>query len=214
MLRNLEKELRMNNQKFSKHSKLIVLVPENEIDEVRFAKKVRSLAEYYGLDILFIGNSATYETESTNRRRLITLAGISNNGILKTDYISNFQNSWLKIIKQTYQTGDYLLCMKEINISQGLQKQHQLWKILSSKYGSNVIAIKGFMIPEKTRPLLETFEPLFYWAGIIAIFSLSFYLEANLGNHTFGWIRILGESALVVVEIFSLWIWNSLLNRG
>jgi hypothetical protein len=204
----------MNNRKQSRHSRLLVLVPENEVEEVRYARKARSLAEYYNLDILFIGNTTSYETEMANRRKLITLAGITNNGIFKTDFVSKLSNSWIKTITEIYAVGDYILCPKEIIQPKGLFNRQLLWEILISSYGSKVIAINGYVIPENSKSRQKTLLPFLYWAGIITIFCVSFGLEANLGNHSFGWIRILGEGSLVVGEIFSLWLWNLFLNRG
>ncbi|HEX7555053.1 MAG TPA: hypothetical protein VF338_00405, partial [Leptolinea sp.] len=65
----------MSNRFNKIRSKLLVLVPEDELDEVKFAKKSRSMAEYYDLDILFLGKVISFETEPFLRRRLITIAG-------------------------------------------------------------------------------------------------------------------------------------------
>jgi len=195
-------------------ARLLVLVPNDELDEAKYAKKARSLAEYYHLDIVFLGKTDSSDSELYLRRRLITLAGISRNQDILSTFTTNSRGSWGKLISSRYEPGDYILLPKEMMEIKGLVTQHYIYQELQKKYGGQAIAVIGFLITKQTIHFEKIIFPIINWAGIFAIFVISFGLEANVGSHTFGWIRILGEISLVGVEIFSLLLWNSLTNKG
>jgi hypothetical protein len=204
----------MTNRNLKTRSKLLVIVTEEELDEVKFAKKARSIAEYYDLDILFLGKVVSFETEPFLRRRLITLSGISNNNLFKTDFSTFSQKSWQKLLSQVYKPGDYILCPKEMMISSMVFTSHPLFDEINKKFGNSVIGITGLMNIHQNNNLKSMFYPVLHWVGIISILTIAFGLEANFGSHTYGWFRVLGEISIVTIEIFSLWVWNSITNQG
>jgi hypothetical protein len=204
----------MSNRSERIHSKLLVIVPEDDLEEVKFAKKARSLAEYYDLDILFLGKVTSFETEPFLRRRLITLAGISSNNILKTQFITYSNSSWIKIISNVYKTGDFILCPKELPHSRISFSRLPMVERIKNQYGDKVITVTGLMVSPKHKKMEQLIIPFLYWAGIIFILTTAFGLEASFGSHTFGWFRVVGEISLVGIEILSLWVWNSITNRG
>jgi hypothetical protein len=204
----------MTNKPEILRSKLLVIVPDDELDEVKFAKKARSLAEYYNLDILFFGIVTSSENEPSLRRKLITLAGISSNNIFKTHFLTHSNTSWLKAIAREFVAGDYILCPKEFIQTTGKFFPKSILQLIKDHYGDRLITVSGLMVQPQQKKSGKYLFPIIYWAGIIIILTTAFGLEADFGNQTFGWVRAVGEISIVGIEIFSLWVWNSITNRG
>jgi len=195
-------------------SRLLVIVPDNELDEARYAKKARSLADYYQLDIIFLGKLTESNEESYLRRRLITLSGISTTDVIASSFIVAHQRKWNSIISKEYKTGDYLLIPNDLFEIHGLFQKYNVSEEISKKYGSKTIISNDFLVPVPGSGVLKALLPVFYWIGILTILVVSFGLESSIGQHTFGWIRTLAEISLVGIEIFCLWVWNSIASRG
>lgn len=195
-------------------SRLLVLVPDHELDEARYAKKARSLADYYQLDIVFLAKLPEIIDESYLRRRMITLVGISTTDVISSKFVISHQKRWTNIIKNEYKPGDYVLIAKDLLEIHGLFQRFNVTEEFVKKFGSNAIISNEYIAPDPKSGLTRAVLPIIYWIGILAILVASFFVEANIGQHTFGWIRTLAEISIVVIEIFSLWVWNSIASRG
>jgi hypothetical protein len=195
-------------------SKLLVLIPDEDFDEVRLAKKAQSLAEYFDLDIQFIGKIDSFETEPSLHRKLVTLSGIAQTGFLTASFFSSTDHSWLKIVRGEFKSGDYILCCDEILLRGNPFSIRPLSGDLRQKYGAALLTIKGFLESADGRHPKSILMPITNWVGIFIIITVAFILEFSFGHSTFGWMRIFGEFSIVGLEILSLWFWNSLTNRG
>jgi hypothetical protein len=195
-------------------SRLLVIVPENELDEARYAKKARSLADYYQLDIVFLGKLSEINNESYLRRRMVTLAGISTTDVISSNFIISHQKRWKSIIIKEFKPGDYVLIPKDLFEIHRFFHRFNVSEEISKKFGSNAIITSEFLTPIPGTGISRAIPPIIYWIGILAILVVSFIVEASIGRHTFGWIRSLAEISIVGIEIFSLWVWNSIASRG
>jgi hypothetical protein len=195
-------------------SRLLVVVPDHELDEARYAKKARSLADYYQLDIVFLGKLSEINDESYLRRRMITLAGISTTDVISSNFIISYQKRWKSIITKEYKPGDFVLIQKDLLEIHGLFHRFNVSEEISKKFGLNTIINNEFIPANPESGIVKAILPIIYWIGIMAILVISFVVESSIGQHTFGWIRTLAEISIVGIEIFSLWIWNSIASRG
>lgn len=191
-------------------SKLLVLVTNDDLEEVKYARKARSVAETLKLDIFFLGKESSPDTASQLHRRLITLAGIAESQIVRTKYATSNEPTWIEVISNVIQPDDFVLCPLEW---QGIHSTSQNAVSLKEQYGSHLIPASG-MIHPVGNPLLRNFlTQLLNWSGILLILAVAFGLEANLDSQTMGMMRIIGEVVLVGVELFVLWFWYRFFQR-
>ena len=82
-------------------SRLLVLVPDLDLDEVDLARRVWSLAEPRSLPVLYLGMSAEPFRESLVRRRLATLAAITRDDRIQVNTRYLPVHKWLEAIHAT-----------------------------------------------------------------------------------------------------------------
>jgi hypothetical protein len=191
-------------------SRLLVLVPEEELDEAKYAQKARSLAEQLDLDIVFLGMVNSQETESLIRRKLVTLSGIASTGSSNSRFTEFKHHNWLEMSKREFKPGDYILCPKESNAADALYKAGE---VLNSQFGNNVFFTSGIITPNSREKFEEVTKQVLNWAGVLIILVTAFIVEAGVDGQTSGWVRIVCEIVLVGLEIVILWMWNLFVSR-
>lgn len=194
----------------TKTGKLLVLVPEDELDETRYARKARQLAETYKLDIRFIGLNQSAEMESQIRRKLITLSGIAGTETIGSSFTMVEASSWLDVLKKEFLPGDRILCPSEFNTNSFYMKESQETQ---AALAGKVHFVPG-MLTSSDRERVEMVTRLILnWVGILAILAIGFFLEADFDRQTVGLVRTLAEITIFTGEIGILWWWNKFVNR-
>lgn len=90
--------------------RLVVLLPENDLDECTLAQRIWSLAAPGSLDILFLVLASNQNVQAHLRRRLATLAAIIGHRQIKVSTKMAVETNWVKAVEQVWQLGDILLC--------------------------------------------------------------------------------------------------------
>jgi hypothetical protein len=191
-------------------SRLLVLVPDDELDEAKYAKKARALAESLHLEIVFVGMIRSHDTEPLLRRRLITLSGIAGIDAIKSRFIELSYPTWLDITSREFIPGDYILCPEELI---KIRTHSNPGESMQSQYGAKLIVVAGIITPMRKQRFDEILQQVLNWAGILVIMGTAFGLEASFDNQTIGITRILGEVILVSLEVGFLWFWFKFFQR-
>ncbi|GAP20976.1 hypothetical protein [Leptolinea tardivitalis] len=200
----------MNIQDNPVRSKIIALVPDCDLDEARYARKVRALATSMHMDVLFLSMVRSDEREASIRRRLITLAGIANINPIKASFATSHFPTWIEIASKEFNTGDYVMYPAEI---EPLISDDPRNESLQSQYGSRACPVYG-MITSSTKERMEYLtRQILEWVGIIVIIIGAFLLEAGFDLQVTGWIRTLVEISLLALEIGFLWFWHFFISK-
>lgn len=185
--------------------RLIVLVPDVDLDTARTARRVRELANRLDRRIQFIGLCRDEAYEPGVRRQLITLSAIARDDRIATEVKVELGTSWLKAALNNWQPGDRIACFEGQRT--GL-RQRELRSLLESKLDATVYVLP--LPPAELRRRSRTAGKFLAWPGSLAIVALFFWLQVKLtqlpqdwGHSSFLYISLIAEVGLI-------WVWNSI----
>lgn len=121
-------------------SRLIVLVPESEVDLAIAARKIWAIAKSLEGGIQFIGLCKDAAKESTLRRQLVTLSAMVGNEHVPVKSKVEFGESWLNAVKSEWRRGDVIACFAE---PPSHRVQKSLNQILESSLNATVYVLAG-----------------------------------------------------------------------
>jgi hypothetical protein len=189
---------------------LLVLVPDEELDEGRYARKARSIAESQNLAILFIGLTQSPESEAQMRRKLVTLSGIANSDSVKSDFMIHESSSWFNAVQQECDQQDFVLCPAELNTNSSLLGGTL---DLRTELAGKIYFVPGMMPSSRQERLEKITREVLNWGGILVILTVGFLLEVDFDRQTIGIAKTISEVVILAAEIGILWWWNTFVNR-
>ena len=200
----------MNTISEKKKSELLVLVPEGDLDEVRYAKKARALAETYHLDATYIGMERSAETEMETRRKLIRLSGLTEINDVHSEFTLVKGSTWPDIVARHFKAGDHLLCPRELEDALINSGQNQS---LRGRYGLDLSLVTGMISPSRDEKLERWLLNILNWAGILLILGVAFIVEIDFDRQTIGALRIAGDVMIAGLEVIVLLTWYKLFQK-
>jgi hypothetical protein len=193
-----------------KRGRLLVLVPNEDMDEVRYARKARQVAVANNLDIQFISLNHSPEDEAQARRKLVTLSGIAGTTSITSDFTLRDVPSWLDVIQMEFTAEDHILCPTEINSNSFYPKESE---DLRARLNGRVHFIPGMMTSSDRERIERITRIVLNWAGILTVIAVGFLLEVDFDRQIVGLGKTLAEIAVFAIEIGILWWWNTFVNR-
>jgi len=191
-------------------NRLVVLVPNQDIDVATFSRRIWSLAFPDRLDILLITLPGDSDYLLTAERRLTTIAAILRDPRLHIETQVFSSRSWLKIARQVWQPGDVLVCPAEQAISTGIAKRKPLGLALATALKAPVYQLKDFYQPPAPG-LPNWIKAIPYWVVLLATIAGFFKFEAVVDASVKGWIGTLLLLVIVTIEVGLIYLWTSLI---
>jgi hypothetical protein len=190
-------------------SRLLVLVPDLDIDEVDLAQCVWSLAEPRGLPVLYLGTSRDPVRESPVRRRLATLAAITRDDRIRVDTRYQPAHDWPEAIRATCQPGDLIVSPPERLLSLSVNGHGSVSRALSNTLRApvHVLPALRFDAPVDRR---QRRLRLAFWPISAAILAGFFWLQVQIDQGTDGPAQMILLSLSAVVEGGLLLLWHTL----
>ena len=188
--------------------RLIVLVPESEVDSALTARKIWELANALESRVQFLGLSKDAEHEPTVHRQLVALSAMVESDKISVESKIEIGNDWLNAVKSEWHEGDVIVCYAEQR--SGLTRR-PLSQILESNLNATVYVLGGFHQEVQVRSswIFNTFA----WAGSIGIILGFLWLQSKLGQFSTDW----AYSTLLYISLFaeagSIWAWNNLFEK-
>ena len=185
---------------FESARRLIVLVPDAEVDYAAATRRVWELANKLGAHILFIGLCKDAMEEPGLRRQLITMTAMVQDGRVYAEEGIEIGRNWMDVIKRTYQTGDMIVCFAE-------QRSGLLHKPLSQILRLNLkipVYILSGLYPQKSNSLLQ----ILAWSGLIGIVISFFLLQVNIVQLQEDWLRNILLILSIILEFRLIWVLN------
>ena len=190
-------------------TRLLVLVPDLDIDEVDLAQRVLSLTEPRGLPVLYLGISAQSIRESLIRRRLATLAAITRDNRIQVETRYLPAHSWLEAIQATCWPGDLIVAPPERALtlqSNGYRSGRKAWLALA-RAPVHILPDSVFATrPDRGRRL----KGFVFWPISLAILAGFFWLQVQIDQATSGSVQIILLSVSVLAEGGLLLLWHAL----
>ena len=188
--------------------RLIVLVPESEVDSALAVRKIWELANALESRVQFLGLSKDAEHEPSVRRQVVALSAMVGDEHIPVESKIEIGNDWLNAVKSEWHEGDVIVCYAEHR--SGLTRR-PLSQILESNLNATVYVLGGFHQEVYMRAswLINALA----WAGSIAIILGFFWLQSKLGQFSTDWAYSTLLYISLIAEAGSIWAWNSLFEK-
>jgi hypothetical protein len=190
--------------------RLVVLVPNVDVDEAALATQIWSLASPRSLAILFLGIFRGPETESVARRRLALLAAITRDDWTRVETRLEAAGNWPQLVRRYWQSGDLVVCHAEQMLSGWGGERRSLAQTIVDALNTPVYVLAGFYagLPlERPKWLMR----LLAWLPPLAVLAIFFILQVSITQGTTGWLQTGLLSFSVILEFGLLGAWESFL---
>ncbi len=183
--------------------RLIVLVPESEVDSALTARKIWELANALESRVQFLGLSKDAAHEPGIRRQLVTLSAMVGDENISVESKIEIGNNWLTVVKPGLQEGDVIVCFSGQRA--GLSRR-PLNQILESNLKATIFVISSFQRIERSNWILNAMA----WAGSIGAILAFSLLQIKLIQAPVNGMYTAMLYISLFAEVGSIWGWNSL----
>ncbi len=183
--------------------RLIVLVPESEVDVALTAQKIWELANALESRVQFLGLSKDAAHEPGIRRQLVTLSAMVGDENISVESKIEIGNNWLTVVKPGLQEGDVIVCFSGQRA--GLSRR-PLNQILESNLKATIFVISSFQRIERSNWILNAMA----WAGSIGAILAFSLLQIKLIQAPVNGMYTAMLYISLFAEVGSIWGWNSL----
>ncbi len=191
-------------------SRLVVLVPDRDVDEAAFARKIWSLLGRRRVSILFVTLVSNSDYGPGAQRRLATLAAITRDVFYQIETRVVYRQSWIKALAGILQPGDLVACHAAQRSGSFPNKGAPLADLILTRASAPVYVFTG-LYPEPIQPRpTRILRQIAFWGILAGIIAGSFVFEADIDHLATGWINSLLFIFVFVVEILFIWLWNFL----
>ena len=188
--------------------RLVILVPNADLDEIRLARRIRAMMSPYKVGILLLSPVIREEEDSLEHRRLTNLAAILGDPFYTVTTKTISGKRWIGEIKQNLLPGDLLVCLKGQHAPSLGQKSQPIDQALVGQLPCPVYVLNNIAIKETSR---RTFSHrLVGWLVPIAIILLFLGFDVRIILDTGGWVNTMLLGTTLIVEVVLIWSWNNL----
>lgn len=189
--------------------RLVVLVPNPDVDEIKFSWAIRRLANPANLDVLLVSIVDDVESELAARRSLVTICSMVNEFKYNVDFRVVWDRSWIHAARDLAAPGDLFICPPEVTIRTGFRKREPLDAAIARSLNVPTQPIANFF--NNTGQGISTLlKKILYWVVIAAILGGFFILESDVGQTVSGFP---GQTIIVILMAFELgaiYLWSSI----
>ena len=191
-------------------SRLLVVVPDQDLDVVDFSRAVRKLAKPNVSDILLVTIVHSEDDEMDSRRRLATMAALLRDFDYKIETLVQWSRSWIKTLESLVRPEDMIFCPPEMNVRTGLRSYEPLLEAIKRRLNANVQPISGFYRKDPAGALRFLLS-IGYWVVILGIIIGFFMLESDVAKSTANSAGQIIMAVLVVAEIGAIYLWSMII---
>jgi len=189
--------------------RLVVLVPDQDVDVIRFSRAIRGVMDPETTHVLLVTAVNSVEAELAARRRLATISSQVSDFYLYVEVRIVWNRSWIAAAQEVADEGDRIACPPEMTVRVSLRKRQALDAAIARRLGLPVIPLPGFFKsnhPGFSHALLQ----IGYWVVILAIVAGFFVLESDASQAAQGWIGQVTVIVLMIFELGALYLWTSI----
>lgn len=189
--------------------RLVVLVPDPNVDAVKFAWAIRRLAGPGSLDVLLVSIVNDVESELAARRSLVTICSLVNEMKYGVDFQVLWDRSWIHAAGSLAAPGDLFICPPEVSVRAGLRKQEPLDAAIARRLNLPTQALPNFFThPGPSMP--HFVMRIVYWLVIAAIIGGFFILESDASQAASGFIGQTFVIILMAFELGAIYLWTTI----
>lgn len=193
--------------------RLIVLVPGELTDPVRFAQVIFRMACQQKREVLYLALADQAGDPLATDRLLATLKSMTNDPMVPVRSLMLEAASWVDAVRFVYQPGDLVVCHEAQRVRVSWQGQDGLGEYLDSQYAIRVHLLDGFYRGSHSLERPGWAYHLLFWLGFLATLTLFTFLEMRMEILLTGGIRTLILAGLVCAEFGLIYKLNNWGNR-
>jgi hypothetical protein len=148
--------------------RLVVLIPESDLDENALAHRIWNLASLTGLQVLFLGLSPDEESAPFIRRRLALLASAIHQGEVRARSSVVVGVNWSRAVKKVLHLGDLVVCIEGHKVPRRGFGRWRLGEALSADFDVPVYLLAGLQIG-RSPVQLQSVRSLIAWSLSIIV---------------------------------------------
>jgi hypothetical protein len=187
--------------------RLIVLVPNVDMDEVRVAREVWELASPQKLHVLLLSMCIGISEEYQIQRRLINLAALIRDPRITVEFQIEYGRNWLRGVRSVLDDGDVILCHEEQSV--GLRHGSLVNRL--SALQAPVWTLSGIH-PSNLAPHSRWLSITIFWFVTIVLLAGFFYLQTQINTISDSLAKNVLFCLSILVELGSLYVWNMIIS--
>ncbi len=189
-------------------SRLVVLVPDRDVDETAFARKIWALVGRRRTSILFVSLVTNSKYGPRAQRRLITLAAVTQDRFYDIRTRIFFGRSWIKGLEEIVRPGDLIVCHSSQRSRSYFGEDTALADLVISRIKVPVCILTGLYQDVASPRSSQFVRQVIFWGVLIGIMAVFFVFEADIDHLTSGWMNKVLFLLVFGVEISLIWMWN------
>jgi hypothetical protein len=190
--------------------RLVVLVPDLDLDETALSRRIWNLAAPNKLAVLYLGLSHSTPEEPHARRRLATIAALTRDDWVNVNTALAVQEDWASALRPLLRSGDLIICHSE-QTTRSWRGARPLGNALCQALQVPVHLLEGFYAGDPAQPAHPTARFVF-WGGSVVILASAFWLQVQISALPKNW----AESALMVLSVVAecglIGLWSQVFN--
>jgi hypothetical protein len=190
--------------------RLVVLVPDRDVDQAALARRIWNLAAPNKLSVLFLGLSTSSSEEPQARRQLATIAALTRDEWVKVSTALVVETDWLGALRPQVRGGDVIVCHTEQTLP-GWRASQPLGHALCQLLQVPVYLLEGFYAGDPAQSA-HPLAAVAFWAGAVAILVLAFWLQVQINALPKNWAESTLMAISVVAECGLIGLWSRVFN--
>jgi hypothetical protein len=190
--------------------RLVVLVPEMDLDAAALARRIWNLAAPNKLAVLYLGLSTSESEEPHARRQLATIAALTRDDWVKTSTLLAPETDWVAALRPVLRKDDLIVCHLEQTM-RGWRGSRPLGVALSQTLQAPVQLLEGFYAGDPAQAAHPTAR-LTFWAGAVIILASAFWFQVQISALPKNWLESALMAASVVAECGLIGLWSQIFN--
>ncbi len=191
-------------------NRLVILVPNNELDEIKLARRIRAMMPADEASLLLLSLVTREEEESLERRRLTNLAFIMGDPVYTIRCKQITGTHWVEAIKTILRPGDLLVCLNGQNAPSRTLKHQPIGQVLASQLTYPVYVLNNIATNEG--PSQKLGHRIIGWLAPIAIIIFFLGFDIRIFQDAGGWTTNLLLVTSLFIEAGLIWSWGNLWN--
>jgi hypothetical protein len=186
--------------------RLIVLVPELDLDETALARRIWNLAAPNKLAVLYLALSPSAADEPHARRQLATLAALTRDEQVTVNTALAVETDWVSALRPLQRSGDLAVCHLE-QTAPSWRGAQPLGQALCQSLRIPVHLLEGFYAGDPAKATHPA-PPLMFWGGAVVILACAFWLEVQISTLPKNWVEGALMAFAVVAECGLIGWWS------
>jgi hypothetical protein len=186
--------------------RLVLLVPNADLDEIRLARRIRAMMSPYKAGILLLSPVIQEGEAPLERRRLTNLAALLRDPFYTVTCKTISGKHWVREIKENLLPGDLLVCLKGQKPPSWSLKNQSVGQTLAGNLPCPVYLLRNIATREVFNPTLS--HRILGWVVPIVMILLFIGFDIRIAKDAAGWVSAMLLCIAMLVEIGMIWSWN------